>query len=105
MQVGSATITNHWRDNDSAIYIAEVNGGSDFRKNYPDFSISAVLGQPLVPNPSTDWWITYRCMSKPSKSLLVGIDACPGSVVIPANLRLVNLGQEEHFSPVLQSSK
>ncbi len=85
LPVGVSAITGHWCDSDSAIHIAEKNGGSDFRGEYPDYSITAVLGEAVVPNSAPTWWITYRCMSDASKSLLVGIDAGTRSVVISAN--------------------
>lgn len=85
MPVGISAITHRWCNSDSAIHIAEENGGSEFRTEYPDYSICATLGEAVVPNSSPAWWITYRCMSNSSKSLLIGINASTGRVVIPAN--------------------
>jgi hypothetical protein len=80
--VGSAAITHHWCNSDSAMFIAERNGGSQFRNQNPRCSITAGVGEPVVPNPATTWWITYRSKDDRSRSLTLGIDANTGVVTL-----------------------
>ena len=80
MGVGSAVITHSWFNSDSALFIAEQNGGSQFRSNNPTYVISASVGEPVVPNPTTFWWVYYYPSNDNSKFLLFTIDANTGTV-------------------------
>jgi hypothetical protein len=48
-----------WIDSDSAVAIAEANGGRQFRSKYGDIQINAHLSKPSA-GPSTVWDIRYR---------------------------------------------
>ena len=78
--VGVAPITHGWFNSDSAMHIAERNGGSQFRTDNPNYTITAGLGEPVAPDRTTTWWITYRSADDHSVSLLLGIDATTGAV-------------------------
>ena len=77
--VGSVVITHSWSDSDSALLIAEQNGGSQFRTNNPSYVISASVGEPDVPNPTTYWDISYYSSNDNTKFLLFRIDANTGA--------------------------
>jgi hypothetical protein len=80
--VGAAVITHKWYDSDYALGIAERNGGTQFRTQYPHCTISASMGEPVVPDPTTSWWITYRSDDNNTKSLSFAIDAGSGAVTM-----------------------
>ena len=80
MGVGMARISHSWFDSDSALRIAEQNGGTQFRNTVPRCTIDASLGEPLVPDRPVIWWITYRSVEDESTVLLLGIDAITGAV-------------------------
>ena len=80
--VGAAAITHHWCNSDSAMFIAERNGGSQFRNQNPHYMITAGVGEPVVPNPTTTWWITYVSKDDRSRSLSLGIDANTGVITL-----------------------
>jgi hypothetical protein len=80
MLVGSAVITVSWMNSDAALKIAEANGGSVFRSKNPVFTIQAGLGEPVVPNPTTYWYIQYRSTSDSTRMLFMSIDANTGNV-------------------------
>lgn len=80
MGVGPAIITLPWFNSDSALLIAEQNGGSRFRTDNPDYHITASVGEPVVPNPTTYWTINYYSGSDSNKFLLFIIDANTGEV-------------------------
>ncbi len=79
--VGVGRITHRWIDSDSALAIADRNGGSQFRAQNPGYIIVASLGQPVVPNATTDWWITYRSAQNSGTVLLLTIDASADTVI------------------------
>jgi hypothetical protein len=58
-----------------AAQIAEANGGTEFRAANPGCSISASLGEPVIPNPATYWSFFYRSNMDPDKYLNVTVDA------------------------------
>ncbi len=76
--VGSAVITHTWFNSDSGLSIAERNGGSQFRSANPHYTISASVGEPVVPNPTTTWWITYRSKDDNTELVMFTIDANTG---------------------------
>jgi hypothetical protein len=75
MYVGLTFISHKWCNSDEALRIAENNGGKDFRMKNSEYSIEASLGEPLVPNSTTLWYITYRSKLDSTKSPMFGIDA------------------------------
>jgi hypothetical protein len=79
--VGSKVITHNWVNSDMALLIAEQNGGREFRNGTPNSTISASLGEPLVPDPKTCWWILYRSREDRSRYLSLTIDASDGTVI------------------------
>lgn len=76
--VGPSVITLRWFDSDSALVFAELNGGSQYRTQNPNTTITASLGQSLSPNPVTSWWIIYQ-----SSTIALGlrIDANTGTLL------------------------
>jgi len=79
---GSTFITHNWFNSDEAIRIAEKNSGEDFRMKNPGYSIEASLAEPLVPDSSTYWYITYRSRLDRTESLMLGVDARTGEVTL-----------------------
>ncbi len=80
LPIGIAPITHGWFNSDSAMHIAERNGGSQFRTDNPNYTITATLGEPVVPDPATTWWITYLSSDNRSVTLQLGIDATTGAI-------------------------
>lgn len=72
---GSMIITEKWIDSDSAISLAEQNGGKNFRTKHPNNKITAHLGQALVPNSQPEWHIKYISADNSSETLLLFIKA------------------------------
>ncbi len=58
--IGPSVITFRWFDSDSAMVFAESYGGSAYRNQNPNATISAFLGQALTPTSVTNWAITYQ---------------------------------------------
>lgn len=82
LRASIVVITQKWFNSDSALVIAESNGGSDFRNANPNYSIEASLDEPLVRAPTTYWRVTYRSEDDPSKYLSLSIDANSGQIVL-----------------------
>lgn len=80
LPVGISVITHSWCNSDSALLIAEMNGGSRFRSAWSGYVITAGLGQPVVPNATPCWWICYYSSEDRTKFLFLTIDALSGSV-------------------------
>ncbi len=75
---GTAVINSDWIDSDSALFIAEKNGGSEFRKQYSDWSIHAELYSPSG-NPFVTYWeILYFRKDFPIFKFFIEIDAETG---------------------------
>jgi hypothetical protein len=79
-RVGAAIISHSWFDSDSALAIAERSGGTQFRSENLNCRIRASLGEPVVPNSPTYWWITYRANEDQSRALTLTIDANTGAI-------------------------
>jgi hypothetical protein len=77
---GDAFITHTWINSCNAMDIAEANGGMQFRTNNPDYTVRASLGEAVVPNAFTYWYITYRSNINSSVYLNLTIDATTGIV-------------------------
>ena len=73
--IGIGLINEIWFDSDKALEIAEKNGGKNFRNLSPTYKIEASLSQPVVPNSSPHWYITYRSNTDSEQKLIMGIDA------------------------------
>lgn len=78
--VGAAFITHPWFNSDSALFVAELNGGAQFRQQNSNYLIVGSIGEPVIPNATTTWWIGYRSKDDKSKSLYLAIDAMTGTV-------------------------
>ncbi len=81
---GIGWISKSWIDSDSAMFLAELQGGSEFREQNPNYRIKASLGQSLVPPPSPpEWSITYISNENPNNKKLIIIDATYSPTNIP----------------------
>ncbi len=80
MGLGSAVITSLWFNRDSALLIAEQNGGAKFRSDNTDYVIVASVGEPLVPDLRTYWNVSYYSNSDNNRFLMFRIDAGTGVV-------------------------
>lgn len=76
--LGASTISHPWFDSFRALLTAGKYGGNDFAEKYRDYKIEAALGEPLVPNSHTCWYITYISQSDKSKRLSLIINAISG---------------------------
>lgn len=76
---GNSVIHHNWLNSDFALMQAEKHGGSKFRQQHPECSVYAGLAEPIVPNPRTYWYVSYRTKDK-SVILDITIDATTGSV-------------------------
>ncbi|HEX9934853.1 MAG TPA: T9SS type A sorting domain-containing protein [bacterium] len=91
---GPRWISKGWIDSDSAMVLAESQGGLDFRTQNPGCIITAHLGEPLVPNSHPMWYITYISKTNPDNRKSMAIDATQNETSIgTAN------GKESPFSP------
>lgn len=80
MRIGVAFISNRWINSSEALKVAERNGGREFRLKNPGSTITASLSEPLIPNSSTFWYITYISKSDDGSRLFLIIDASTGEV-------------------------
>ena len=78
---GSAIISHEWMNSNEVLLIAEKNGGEEFRTNNKEYQIIASLGEPLVPNSKTCWYIRYLSLLDNSKKLDISIDATTGELL------------------------
>ncbi len=79
--VGTGYIDDtNWFNSDSALSIAAQNGGSQFIVQNPHYTITASVGIPVVPNPTTQWYISYQSSDNPANVLRMRIDASSGQV-------------------------
>jgi hypothetical protein len=78
--IGVAYVTKYWIDSDSALAIAEMQGGKTFRKNNPHYKIKATLSEPLVPLLTPEWYIQYISLED-SNNLLVTVGAADTNIV------------------------
>ena len=79
--VGAGFINRSWFNSDSALSIAEQNGGSQFRAQNPHHTILASLRIIAVPNPRMMWEITYQSNDSYSSLLVIRIDAISGAII------------------------
>ena len=78
---GAGFISNNWINSDLVLFIAEQNGGTQFRTQNPNYTIAASVGVPVVPDPKTCWYITYQSIDNKANYLLQRIDANSGVVI------------------------
>jgi len=72
---GNTIISKAWIDSDSALALAEEEGGKDFRIANPKYKITASLGEPAVPSTMPRWYIYYISLDNPANKLFINIDA------------------------------
>ncbi len=60
LRVGIGVIDINWIDSDSALSIAELSGGKEFRNQYPSANTEATLVNYVTPEFSTYWRIDYK---------------------------------------------
>lgn len=77
--VGAAFITHKWMNSSEAAQIAENAGGRAFRSANSGCTARASLGEPVIPNPRTFWYIIYRSKDNASAYWTMNIDATGGS--------------------------
>ena len=83
--VGPRWISRSWIDSDSAMFLAELQGGSEFRALNPNYRITATLSESVVPPPSPpEWYITYISNENPNNKKLIIIDATYSPTNIPS---------------------
>jgi hypothetical protein len=73
-------VNQGWFDSDLALFIAEKNGGSDFRKRYPQCSTQSSLRQTLFNPPTTWWYVRYYMDSRDRPTFIFSINANTGKV-------------------------
>lgn len=81
LQFSASVITHKWCNSDSAMHVAEREGGADYREENPCCTMTASLGELAIPNAATRWWIIYNSCKNPMH-LLFAIDACTGQVIL-----------------------
>jgi hypothetical protein len=79
--IGRGVIIHPWFNSNVAMGIAEKNGGKDFRIQNPQYTIKASVGEPVIPNSTTYWYITYRSKLDTKKSFVLTINANSGEVI------------------------
>ncbi len=74
---GLSDIWVPWIDSDSALFIAENQGGKEFRNRNSHYKIEAMLAQPKVGAPKFEpiWYIHYRSLDNPDSTFSINIDA------------------------------
>jgi len=80
---GPMIITEPWIDSDSALAIAEKQGGEEFRNNHPSYKIRAMLGQALIPSSVPEWHIYYVSLINPDDELFINVDANLSNIDVP----------------------
>jgi len=78
MRFGIAPVDSNWIDSDSALKLAELNGGVNFRTLYPESKITALLYKIVYPPFYTYWEIQFI---DTDSSITIRIDALTGEVV------------------------
>jgi len=81
---GYALIEGHWMDSDSAMIIAEKEGGTEFRRNHGNSIIMAWLTH-ASGSPRTEWGIEYHSIINPQVIFQIWFDASDGSNIYTYN--------------------
>ena len=71
---GDAFITHQWCNSDAALALAELSGGSQFRAAHPRYTIGASVGQAVVPDPQTLWYVAYQSSDDATKRLWINAE-------------------------------
>ena len=79
--LGITVISKPWIDSDSALAIAEIQGGETFRQSNPHYKIKASLAEPVVPNHKPEWYIEYISTDNPAVYLSLIIDAADTNII------------------------
>jgi hypothetical protein len=93
--VGASIISKAWIDSDSALVLAETQGGKSFRASNPHYRIKASLGEAVVPNSMPRWYIYYTSTVSPNISTFFNIDATRSNVTAIGSVERVP--PSEHF--------
>jgi hypothetical protein len=88
--IGAASIKKPFVDSDSALVLAENQGGKEFRDSHPNCKITASLGESLVPNSTPRWYIYYISIDDPSEKLFINLDATENSIGNVVNSQIPN---------------
>ncbi len=86
---GSSQIDNEWINSDSALAIAEKDGGKEFRASFPEHTIEANLGKDSALGKS-EWEIVYESTAFSNVELTYFINALTGLVRIKWNPKIVS---------------
>jgi len=86
---GTSVIDHGWFDSDSALAIAERNGGREFRKKFPKYTILADLGEDSGLG-RTEWSIIYTSSVFADVQLTLFINAITGKIRLKWNPKLVS---------------
>jgi hypothetical protein len=87
---GGESISKPWFNSDSALVLAEEQGGKVFRINNPHYKITAKLAEPLVPNATPWWYINYKSIDNPSIMLGINLNATDSIVTGIKTLKQVH---------------
>ena len=78
IRVGISPVDSNWIDSDSAFFLAELNGGYDFRMLYGKIEINATLYRPVYPPFHTYWKIQYISSNS---AIIITINAVSGEII------------------------
>jgi hypothetical protein len=70
-------VPDGWINSSEAFYIAERNGGEDFRMNNREYKIEASMMAVLIPDSKTFWYINYHSNTR---RFSINIDAGVGEI-------------------------
>ena len=94
---GLSDIWVPWIDSDSALFIAENQGGKEFRNRNPHYKIETMLTQPRVGAPIFEpiWYIHYRLLDNPDSTFSININATDSSRITV--IKELNYYQPQRF--------
>jgi hypothetical protein len=79
--IGISYITYPWIDSDSALALAEAQGGAGFRILHPHYRIVASISEAVVPNPRPYWYIEYIDIDNSNTYQYIFINATDSSKI------------------------
>lgn len=94
---GSSFIQKGWFDSDSAVHIAEENGGREFRRLFSDYKIFMDLGHDSA-SPWTTWWIIYSSATDKKSKIDLTINALNGTIIYNWSTGIDRPRQPKDFS-------
>lgn len=74
-RLGIGPITKPQMDSNEALFLAQNNGGREFREANPNYTISAQLFGNFYPEQKMFWFITYRSSSNQTQQKTIVINA------------------------------